>query len=553
MAMPGLSSGDEVIVNRGEESPRYDQVLTECKKRWKRAAEWESQFRPRFINDVKFANGDSDNGYQWPSDIYQERGLDARPCLTMNLIRQHNLNISNEARKNKSSVRVVGTGNGATEEAAKVWRDVIRHIETTSKAQDAYTVARGWQIDGGIGWWRIVTAYESFDSFDQSIFVRPVNDPLSIYLDPDIQQKDGSDADWGHVFDQVPKEEFDEAYPGLAERLQGLNPMGIASTDTEWASKDFVRICEYFRKVKIKDEVISFIGTDGERRTILASKLPPEVVAQLRQDPKTKVRPTHREVIEWFLIAGDTVVDETVWPGKYIPLVRVVGEETVIEGQMDRKGHTRSQKDAQRMFNYNASAQVEFVALQSKTPWLAPAAAIEEYETMWNSANVVNHSVLVYNAFDDEGNPLPAPVRQQPPTAAPAFQTGMDTAFNQIMMVSGQWQNQMGMQGNERTGAAINARQAQSATAVFHFQDNYEVALRFTGTIFMELLMTSRLIRGPRKHLLSGWPITARSSGEFSIPTWASIPWLRRLARRMIPSGRRLAMVLEFSSPRPKS
>lgn len=480
---------DEIVVNRGASpSPRLDEVLTEAKKRWKWCAEWEAQFRPRFINDVKFANGDSDNGYQWPNDIYRERGLDSRPCLTMNLIRQHNLNISNEARKNKSSVRVVGTGNGATEEAAKVFRDVIRHIEMTSKAQDAYTIARGWQIDGGIGWWRIITDYETPDSFDQSIFIRPVNDPLSIYLDPDIQQKDGSDARFGFVFDSVPKEEFDEAYPDLSVRLQGLNPMGIGSGDNDWVSRDFVRVCEYFRKVKVPDQVISFVGTDQARRTVLASKLPSQVAQQLLTSPTTKSRPTNTEVIEWFLIAGETVVDETLWPGKYIPLVRVIGEEIVIEGQMDRKGHTRTQKDAQRMLNFNASAQVEFVALQGKSPWVAPAAAIEEYETMWNTANIVNHSVLVYNAFDDEGNPLPTPQRAPPPTFSPAYQTGMDTAFNQLMMVSGQWQNQMGMQGNERTGAAINARQAQSATAVFHFQDNYEVGLRFTGTQLIDLI-----------------------------------------------------------------
>jgi hypothetical protein len=465
----------------------HDSVMLEAKRRFKWCAEWEGDFRPRFIEDVKFANGDSDNGYQWPNEVRRNRDVDARPCLTMNLIRQHNKNISNEARKNKASVKVVGTGNGATEQSAAAYRDIIRHVEMISKAQNAYTIARGWQIDGGIGWWRLTTDYAAPDTFDQEIYVKPVNDPLSVYMDPDIQQPDGSDARFAFVFDDVPRDEFDEAYPELAGQMLGENPMGLGSSDDDWVNRRSVRVCEYFRKTMIPDQVVSFMY-QNKRHTLLASKMPENVLRDVLALPLTKTRPTHTEVVEWFLIVGEQVIDSTTWMGKYIPLVRIIGEETVIEGILDRKGHTRNMKDAQRMFNYNASAQVEFVALQSKTPWLAPSAAIEEYETMWNSANVVNHSVLVYNAFDDDGNPLPTPIRQDPPQAAPAFQVGMDTAFNQIMMVSGQWQNQMGMAGNERTGRAIDLRQQQSATSTFHFQDNYETGLLFTATILIDLV-----------------------------------------------------------------
>lgn len=467
--------------------PGSEGVMAEAKKRFKWCTEWESDFRPRFIDDVKFANGDSDNGYQWPNEIRRNRDVDSRPCLTMNLIRQHNKNISNEARKNKASPKVVGTGNGATEDSASCFRDLIRHVEVISNAQTAYTIARGWQIDGGIGWWRVVTDYAGFDTFDQEAFIRPVNDPLSVYMDPDIQQIDGSDARFAFVFDNVPRDEFEESYPEYKNQLLGVNPMGVGSGDTDWVNKRNVRICEYFRKEMVPDVLVSFMY-EGSRKTLLRSQMPENIFEAVMAAPLTKSRETQTEVIEWYLIVGEQVIDRTVWPGKFIPLVRVIGEEIVIEGILDRKGHTRNQKDPQRMFNYNASSQVEFVALQSKTPWLAPSAAIEEYETMWNTANVVNHSVLVYNAFDDDGNPLPTPTRQDPPNASPAFQVGMDTAFNQMMMVSGQWQNQMGMQGNERTGKAIDLRQQQSATSVFHFQDNYEVGLRFTATILIDLL-----------------------------------------------------------------
>lgn len=462
-----------------------DPIIAEAKKRWDRCAEWESPSRERFIDDLRFANGDSDNGYQWPNAIRRSREVDARPCLTMNLIRQHNLQISNQARKNKSSVKFVAQGNGATAESAQIFQNVARRIERISNAQDSYTLARNFQIDAGIGYWRLATRYAGEESFDQEIFVLPVNDPLSVYMDPDIKEKTGRDANFCFIFDNVPKGLFEEEYPEYRDSV-GQNALSVGSGDSDWISRDYVRVCEYFRRVAVDDVLVSFVY-QGKRQNILKSKLAPNMLSLLR-DPQTKVRPTQIQRIEWYLIAGDEVIDATIWPGSSIPVVRVLGEETVIDGIMDRKGHTRYMKDAQRMFNYNASSQVEFVALQGKTPWVGGARAIEEYESMWNTANTANHSVLIYNDVDDEGNALAAPVRTPPPTAAPAYENGMATAFNQIMMTSGQFQNQMGMMGNERTGAAIQGRQAQSETAVFHFQDNYEGALIYTGELLIDLI-----------------------------------------------------------------
>jgi len=460
-------------------------VVREAKKRWRIAAEWESPSRQRFIDDIKFENGDSENGFQWPNNIRQNREIADRPCLTMNLIRQHNLQISNQARKNKSSPKFMPQGNGATVESAQIMSNIIRRIEIRSNAQNAYTTARNFQIGGGIGWWRLHCDYVSEKTFDQDISILPVRDPLSVYIDPNCRQSNKSDAQWAFVFDEIPKEDFKSEFPDFGD-LASSAPLGVNAADDDWISDDYVRVVEYFRIVKEPDVLISFVY-QGKRQNILKSMLTPNMY-KIADGPLAKQRRVTVPRVEWYLIAGNSVIDKTIWPGKYIPLICCLGEETIIGGIMDRKGHTRWMKDAQRMYNYNASSQVEFVALQGKTPWVASAQAIEEYESMWNTANTANHSVLVYNAFDDNGQKIEPPQRTQPPTASPAYQMGMETAFNQTMMVSGQWQNSMGMAGNERTGTAIRGRQAQAETSVFHFQDNYESALVFTATQALDLI-----------------------------------------------------------------
>lgn len=464
-----------------------DPLFDEARERFQRCAEWEYAARQHFVEDLKFAFGDADNGFQWPNAVRRARDNDSRPCLTLNVVRQHNLQIINEGKQNKSSPRVRGVASGATAESALAMEAIVRHVEYISNAQEAYSVAREFQVYGGIGWWRLVTDWAGGDSWHQEIFIRPVVDPLAVYVDPDAKQRDCSDAKFAFVFDNVLRSELEEAYPEIAG-LAGETPFGIGSGDDDWVTKDHIRICEYFRKVPKRDKLLSWRDAKGARRSARASRLPAPVVSELLDDPQTRWREVWDDVIEWKLFVGNKVVDETVWPGKYIPLIRVIGEEQIVEGQLDRKGHTRAMKDPQRMFNYNASAQVEFVALQSKTPYVAAAKAIEEYEGYWNSANNANHSVLPFNHMDDEGNPIPPPQRQQPPAASAAYDSGMQTAFNQLMMVSGQWQNQMGMMGNERTGEAIQQRQAQGDTATYHFRDNFNAALVYTGKQIIDLV-----------------------------------------------------------------
>lgn len=475
-----------------------DPIVEEARKRFERVAEWESTFRTRFIEDIKFRHGDSDNGYQWPNAIKRSRDLSSKPCLTINQIRQHNLQISNDAKQNKSSINIRATGGGATKKASDALRVLLQRIEYQSNAQDVYSTACEFQVDGGYGVWRLLTRYADNDSFDQEIFLQRVPDPLSVYLDCDCVEKDKSDAKWGFAFDDVPRDQFESAYPKWKDMV-GKAPLGAGTATDHWFSRDMVRVCEYFRIVTKHDTLVEFTGSDGQRKTIRKSRMPQNMQDEVIADPQSRTREIEEPECEWYLIVGQEKVDTTVWQGKYVPLVVVLGEEIVINGVMDRKGHTRALKDGQRMFNYNASSQVEFVALQGKTPWIAPIAAIEEIESMWNTANTASHSVLTYRHVDDQGNPIPPPVRQEPPKESTAFQVGMDTAFNQLMMASGQWQNQMGMMGNERTGAAIDKRQHQSETSVFHFQDNYASALRYTGRQILDLIPkiydTKRLLK----------------------------------------------------------
>lgn len=474
-----------------------EKIVREAKDRMTDVLDVEGEFRKRFIDDLKFANADPDNLYQWPNSLIKTRG-DERPCLTINETRIHNFQIINDAKQNKPSVKVKGVGNGSTYESAQIMEDVIRHIEYVSNAQSAYDVATKFQVEGGIGYLRVATDYAGDDTFDQEIFIRPFKDPLTVLLDPNIKEADGSDASYALIFDDMDRDEAERRWPQYKEQL-GSHPLNANYVD-DWTRSDQVRIAEYFRKVPKKDRLIGFTDPDsGEQRSILASKLPKEILHGLADDPQTQYREVIEDQIEWFLIIGNEIVERTIWPGKFIPIIRVLGEETMIEGKLDRKGHTRAMKDAQRMLNYWFSAAVEHVALQSKTPYIGAMEAFSNLETYWDTANVVNHAWLPFNGYDEQGRPILAPQRQAPPVMATAYIQGLQIAMEQMRAVSGQYQAELGAPSNEISGIAIQQRQRQGDNATYHYIDNLALAIRFLGKILIDLIPkiydTKRIIR----------------------------------------------------------
>lgn len=468
-----------------------EKLLTEAKARFKRCEDFEADFRTLFVADLKFVNADSDNGYQWPEGLRKNRDQDKRPSLTINKTRQHALMVINEAKENRPSVKVSAVGGDASNESAQVYEGVIRHIEYQSNAADAYDTALDFQVKTGIGYWRVVTEYAGDDSFDQEIYIRRIRNPLSVYLDPDIKEMDGSDAKFGFVFDDMKVEDFNRKYPAYKDKV-ARTTMGERD---DWSNEDTVRVAEYYYITYEKDTLIAMPGPDGvggvQISMITQSKLTkadPELSRLVMADKEIQRRPIQKQKVDWCLIAGDQIIDRSEWPGATIPIVRVVGEEALIEGKLDRKGHVRNLKDPQRMYNYWSSGAVEYVALQTKTPWVTGVKAIEGYESIWETANTENHSHLPYNDMDDAGNPVAPPMRTDPPVMSAAYIQGMQVAAEEMKMVSGQNDPLMGAPSNEISGVAIGKRVKQSDRATMQYRDNQAKAVRYTGKILIDII-----------------------------------------------------------------
>ena len=434
--------------------------------------------------DLRFVNGDSDNNYQWPQPILQNRQLRKKPILTVNMTAVHNFNIKNDIQQNRPGMKFLATGGGASMAAAKAISAIGRRIEYQSNAPAIYDAAVNSQIDIGQGYWRVITKFVDDESNDQDIYLAPVWDPLQVIRDPNTKEPDHSDMRWCIIFDDMPKERFAAEYgEALAKKLANRSTLN----DSGWITEDHIRIAEFYYTEETEDELIEWDSPKG-KVLIRRSALSPEARSDLNRLKESRKRKIITKQIKWIKIAGDEVLDETDWPGKYIPLIPLCGVESFVDGVYDTRGHTRAMKDPQRIYNIWTSAAVEYGGIQSKVPYIAAAEAIEGYEGYWNTANEENFSVLPFKAIGDDGKQLPPPSRQQAPMASEAYIRGMEIARQELMNVSGQQESMLGIQGNERTGAAKQASINQGDRSTAHFKTKLSHAMTFSGKIILDLI-----------------------------------------------------------------
>lgn len=465
-----------------------EEIITEAKKRLKGAIDWEAYFRTNFRFDKRFDAGDSVNNYMWPDTLYLPRANIGKPCLTTNKVHQHVLQVTNDARQNHPEVKIRPIDGGATFKASEILEGITRHIFYISNADDAIDQATNDMVVGGIGWWRVTTAYASDESFDQDIRLERISDAMSVYLDPDIKQLDGSDAMYGFLFKDMVRDDFNKTYPDFENEVDDSAALGTSENEYNWFARpheNHVRVVEYYRRMEVKDKL--HLLADGSLVHESEAKKA-NVLKEVRAGSQ-KSRDIMRHEVEWLLMAGDHIIDRAPWPGSTVPLVRVVGEENVIDGILDRKGLVRAMIDSARMYNVMNSAAVEYVGGQTKTNWLVSKEATEGLEQYWDDANIKTFSVLFYNALNDAGEQtIPPPERIAPPEYAPGYRDALAQASTDMMGVSGQFEASFGQQSNERSGKAINERVRNGNNSTFHFINNLAVGIRYTGRIILDLI-----------------------------------------------------------------
>jgi hypothetical protein len=468
-----------------------EEILAVARSRMTMAMSAFSQTREDELDDLRFYAGSPDNQWQWPADVLQTRGavqgqtINARPCLTINKLPQHVHQVTNEQRMNRPGIKVIPADDKADVDVADVFNGVIRHIEYISDADVAYDTACENQVSYGEGYIRLLTEYCDEKTFDQDIKIGRIRNSFSVYMDPMIQDPTGADARWCFVTEDLTKAEYERLYPDAAP-ISTLMSLGVGDQSiAQWIGENTIRIAEYFY---IEYEKHTLNLYPGNQTAFTGT--PEDKALRMMFGKPIRTREADRKKVKWCKINGYDILEEREWAGAYIPVVRVVGNEFEVDGQMYVSGLVRNAKDAQRMYNYWVSQEAEMLALAPKAPFIGYGGQFEGYEQQWKTANTNNWPYLEVNpdVTDGQGAVLPLPQRAQPPMASSGLLQAKAGAAEDIKSATGQYNASLGMTSNERSGKAILARQREGDIGTYHYVDNLARAIRHIGRQLVDLI-----------------------------------------------------------------
>ena len=491
MDITGITAAAAVAVGGSAKDKSDASILAAARSRLDLAMSALSESREDENDDLKFYAGSPDNHWQWPADVLATRGavqgqtINARPTLTINKLPQHVRQVTNDQRQNRPGAKVIPVDDNADIEIAEIFNGMIRHIEYMSDADVAYDTACENQVAYGEGYVRLLTEYCDDNTFDQDIKIGRIRNSFSVYMDPTMQDPTGADAKYCFVTEDLTKDEFARMYPDAAP-ITALQSLGVGDQSiSNWLNEDTIRIADYYYidydRATLNlypGNATAFVGT------------PEDKMLKAHFGKPIKSRESDRPKVRYCKINGYEILEQREWVGKWIPVVRIVGNEFEVDGRLYVSGLVRNAKDAQRMYNYWVSQEAEMLALAPKAPFIGYGGQFEGYEDKWKTANTQNWPYLEVNpdVTDGQGATLPLPQRAQPPMASSGLLQAKAGAAEDIKSTTGQYNASLGMGSNERSGKAILARQREGDVGTYHYGDNLARGVRHIARQLIDMI-----------------------------------------------------------------
>lgn len=467
---------------------RAEDLLKTARERYKIMAEADRHNREDAIEDLRFVNIP---GAQWSENMKTDRG--DRPCYEYNKTRVRCKRIVNDMRDNRPSGKVRGV-EGGDPKVAQIYEGLIRNIWNTSHGDNATDYAAEFQVEGGMGCWRVNTVYADDSAFEQDIVLEMIDNPFCLYCDPSAKDAMKRDArDW--IFTtRISHAEFKETY-GDKDKVDFESDNEFEEdSDDDWTDEETVRIAEYWYKkphetelwmVEVPDNEVP-PGPDGPAMKTLVVDSESDEAGGIPEEAIKKRRTVQTHKIMMFTCSGAEILEgPKEWAGRKFPWVMVYGEFKNIEGRNYWWGLPRFAKDAQRNYNISKTAIAETIAQAPKAKWWATSTQAAGHTNEWAEADRKNFPYLLYESDPMASGP-PQRMGSADVPVALLQQAAVDN--EDLKDVMGLPDASMGSQGDEKSGRAIYARQQQGQVATFNYSDNMAKAVEYTMEIFIDLI-----------------------------------------------------------------
>ena len=494
---------------------RQEDLHKRAKKKIKRMVDADAHNRANAVQKLKFENGE-----QWDEAVKRRRQNRGRPTLQVNQWPKFCNQVTGEMQKNRVQISVRPHDNNSSIAQAKIRGEKIKDIEYYSNAEEIDDYMGEVLCKSGYAACRVMTRTTEENPFIEEIYFASEDNPLAVYMDDEAKDRIFADAKCGFVYTKIPEDTFKEKYPTVkypGQALLGKLASILGASYAFWYDKGAVTVVEYFYieetpkkmallsdgQVLTKEQADEFIKNAKDnyakakkianQSSEPGSALPgagqtgtPAVREIDDSNIPTIVKETEKQErkVKWALMTGSEIIDEEDIPFDYIPLVLITGRYTNIEGKKYFNGMFKDAEDPSKMLNYWVSTAAEVIALGPKSQWQGTPKMIEKFEDQYADSNEDNAAFLPYN-IDPDAAKFGAimPTRTPLPQINPAILNEIDRCMQFIKDTVGMFNADVGDQGRELSGVAINKRQQPGDTSTFFWLDRLAKGIAHRGKI----------------------------------------------------------------------
>jgi hypothetical protein len=431
-------------------------------------------------------------GAQWEGPLGDQ--YENKPRFEVNKIHLSVIRIINEYRNNRIAVDFVSKDGDTDEKLAETCNGLYRADERDSGAEEAYDNAFEEAVGGGIGAWRLRTAYEDDENDEderQRIRIEPIYDAdSSVFFDLDSKRQDKADAKYCFVLYSMTR----EAYRAEWNDDPTTWPKVVHQYEFDWDTPDVVFVAEYYRVEETRETVRIFLTIQGEEERYMqadfdADETLEETLATVGTVEVRQKRIKRKRIRKYIMSGGGILDDMGYIAGKNIPIVPVYGKRWFVDNVERCMGQVRLAKDPQRLKNMQLSKLGEISALSSvEKPILLPE-QVSGHQVMWAEDNLRNYPYLLVNPITGPNGETQAagPVAYtKSPQIPPAMAALLQITESDMAEILGNNQQSDKMVSNI-SGKAVELIQTRLDMQTFIYMSNMAKAVRRCGEIWLSM------------------------------------------------------------------
>ena len=449
---------------------------TTALKQFEAVQDRERDSRKLAIFDMRFTNvvgAQSENSFDSREDTYN-----GEINRVAGLVDQ----VTGGNRENRSGIKYIPTGDSADNDTAKIQTGLARNIENESDAFTVYDQAFDETVTGGFGGWRILTEFED-EGFDQNIRIKGIRSAASsLFFDVNATEYTKKDSKHAFLVTGVHPDLFESEYPD-ATITDFPTEKYADEWSNGWFTQEDVKTAEYWWKCQCNKNVA--LLSDGR---VIDKDEEKDVLDEIEDlgitIERERVVKTHK-VFMAKMNGAEWLSEPKEFPSKYIPLIPEYGRVAHIEGETHIRGLVRFARDAQMIYNYETSNQVQIGAEMLDDPIWMTAAQAKGYEKQLENYKTERPPVMLYNSDADSPG---APKR----TGAPSVQRGAMMRVKQAEMdiyaTTNMYPPSLGLNVGLESGVALRHQDEKGDRGSYVFVDNHLKSIKYTGEIIDDMI-----------------------------------------------------------------